>query len=172
MERTGGRVLLDGLVAGVLGYAAVALVFAVADLALGRALFTTPAAIGGVLFYGVRDPAAVLVSAGPVAAANGVHLLASVGLGMLAALVMAQTERHPQLFYLAFALVVMFFVASLMVLSAPSIFVRAAPPLIALVANLAGGLAAVGYLWRVHPRLRAEVDELAGAGERDAAVVH
>jgi hypothetical protein len=176
MERTGptaqsgGRVLLEGLVAGVLGYAVVALVFAVADLVSGRALFTTPAAIGGVLFYGVRDAASVVVSAGPVAAANGLHLLASLALGLAAALVFMETERHPQLFYLAFVLVVIFFVFTLLVLAVPSIVARAAPTAVVLLANMAGGLAVVGYLWLVHPALRSAADELAGADESDAGV--
>ena len=102
--------------------------------------------------------------------ANGVHLLASLALGLAAALVFMETERHPQLFYLAFVLVVLFFVFTLLVLAVPSIVARAAPAAVVLLANVAGGLAVVSYLWLVHPALRSEAEELAGAGERDPAV--
>ncbi len=161
------RIVFEGLVAGVLAYVAVALVFAGADLLLGRALFATPAAIGGVLFYGghaVAGPGAV--SAGPVAAANGVHILLSVVLGLVAALLVEETERHPQFFYATFAMVVFFLFASTAVLlGIPSAITRAAPWAVILVANVIGlGVAGI-YLWHAHPRLRAGVDALSGGEE-------
>ncbi len=165
------RIVFEGLVAGVLAYVAVAVVFAVADLLLGRALFATPAALGGILFYGAREPSA-LVSAGPVAAANGVHILLSVALGLVAALLVEETERHPQFFYATFAMVVFFLFASTAVLlGIPSAITRAAPWAVILVANVLGLAVAGVYLWRAHPGLRRRVDELAGGEEHISAQV-
>ncbi len=173
MERTGSRVVVEGVIAGLLGYLTVAVVIALADLALGRALFATPAAIGGALFYGARDLTGVVVSPGPVAAANGLHVLISLALGMLAALLVAEGEAHPQLLYLGFALVVMFvFATSTVLLAVPTVITRATPPAVAVVAGALGGLAAAAYLGRVHPRLRSALGELAGAGEPDPTPAH
>ncbi len=169
MSASRERILFEGLVAGLLAYLAVALVFAGADLLLGRAPFATPAAIGGILFYG---GAPALVSAGPVAAANGVHILLSIALGLVAALVVEETERHPQFFYVTFLLVVFFLIASTAVLlGIPSAITRAAPWAVILVANLVGLAVAGIYLWRAHPVLRRSLDELAGGEEHVAPQV-
>ncbi len=169
MSASRERILFEGLVAGLLAYVAVALVFAAADLLLGRALFATPAAIGGILFYG---GAAGLVSAGPVAAANGVHVLLSVALGLVAALLAEETERHPQFFYATFAMVVFFLFASTAVLlGIPSAITAAAPWAVILLANVVGLVVAGTYLWRAHPALRRKVDELGGDEEHLSAQV-
>jgi len=162
------RIVFEGLIAGLLAYLAVAVVFAGADLLLGRALFATPAMIGSVLFYGAREPTA-LVSAGPVAAANGLHLLLSVAVGLAAALVVEETERHPQFFYATFFVVVVFLFASTAVLlGVPSAVARAAPWTVTLIANFLGLVVGGLYLWRAHPRLRARLDSL-GGGEEEVA---
>ena len=165
------RVMFEGLVAGLLAYVVVALVFAGADLLLGRPLFATPAIIGNLLFFGSRE-AAPVVSAGPVAAANGVHLLLAVVLGLVAAALVEETERHPQFFYVTFLVVVLFLFASTAVLlGIPSALTKAAPWLVTLIANAAGLAVAGFYLWRAHPALRARVGELSG-GEEESAAVH
>ncbi len=159
------RIVFEGLVAGLLAYLAVALVFAGADVLLGRTLFATPAAIGGVLFVGA-GAGATPVSAGPVAAANGLHIVLSMAIGLVAALVVEQTERHPQFFYGTFVMVVFFLFASAAVLlGVPSAVTRAAPWLVTLLANFAGLLVAGLYLWRAHPALRRRVDALGGGEE-------
>ena len=164
------RVMFEGLVAGLLAYVVVAIVFAAADLLLGRPLFATPAIIGNLLFFGGRD-AAPVVSAGPVAAANGVHVLLAVVLGLLAALLVEETERHPQFFYVTFLVVVLFLFASTAVLlGMPSAVAKAAPWAVTLVANAAGLAVAGFYLWRSHPRLRSRLDELSGGEEEPEPV--
>ena len=163
------RIVFEGLVAGLLAYMAVALVFAGADLVLGRALFATPALIGSVLFYGAHGAGPGPVSAGPVAAANGVHVLLSVGIGLVAALVVEETERHPQFFYATFFMVVAFlFASTAILLGVPSAITRAAPWAVTLVANVVGLAVAGAYLWRAHPRLRARVSALSGGEEESA----
>ena len=167
MERARERVVLEGLVAGLLAYGVVAVVFAVADIVLGRGLFHTPAVIGNLLFYGGLDPTAS-VTAGPVAAANGVHIALSMLVGLAAALLVHETELHPQLFYISFLVVVFFLLASTAILlGIPSAITRAAPWAVTLVANLAGALVAGAYLWRAHPALRGALEDT-GAEKEEA----
>src|SRR5260370_34011477 len=54
------QVLREGFIAGLIGAAAGALWFLVVDLIAGRPLFT-PAMLGSAVFWGVRDPALVVV---------------------------------------------------------------------------------------------------------------
>lgn len=160
MERARERVVLEGLVAGVLAYAVVAIVFAAADLLMGRGLFHTPAVIGSLLFYGGADRVTIAVAPGPVAAANGVHVALSMIVGLAAALLVHETELHPQIFYITFLVVVLFLLASTAaLLGVPSAITRAAPWTVTLVANLAGALVAAVYLWRAHPHLRDRVED-------------
>ncbi len=170
------RIVFEGVVAGLLAYGVVAVIFAAADILLGRPLFATPSVIGSLLFFGAHgspagsiDPA-VLIRPGPVAAANGVHILLSLALGLVAALLVEETERHPQFFYVTFLVVVLFLFASTAVLlGVPSAVTRAAPWAVTLLANAAGLAVAGLYLWRAHPRLRARVDALAGSEEEPEA---
>lgn len=164
------RVALQGLVAGLLAYITVALVFAAADLLTGRGLFHTPAVVGGLLFFGASDAASVAIGAGPVIAANGLHIVLAMTIGLLAAIIVEETERHPRLFYISFLAVVLFLLASSAILiGIPSALAGAAPWTVTLVANLAGALVAGVYLWRAHPALRSmldadDADEAAGPG--------
>ena len=54
-------VLRDGVIAGLIGAAAVALWFLVFDIARGRPLLT-PALLGGAVFQGITDPGAIEIS--------------------------------------------------------------------------------------------------------------
>jgi hypothetical protein len=89
------RVLAGGLFAGLIGYAAVVVLFAVINLAAGRSPFHTPAVFGAALFYGLDDPSSLRITAGPVLAYNMVHILAFAALGLLGSWLAAQAERHP-----------------------------------------------------------------------------
>ncbi len=60
------RTLSQGLIAGVIGFATVASVFAVANIAGGRSPFYSANVLGSVLFYDVMEPASMPVTAPPV----------------------------------------------------------------------------------------------------------
>jgi hypothetical protein len=90
-------VLREGVTAGLIGAATVALWFLIHDAWRGHALFT-PALLGTAIFYGVSSPAGVPVAAGPVIGYTIVHTLAFVGFGIAAACVMAASEREPPIF--------------------------------------------------------------------------
>jgi hypothetical protein len=157
-ERT--HVLSQGLVAGVIGYAAVALFFLVADLMIGRPAFYTPALLGGALFYGLGDPAQTVVWPGPVLAFNGVHLVLFLALGLIAGWLAEISERGPQLWYVGLVLfiLVLFHIQGLVLVLTDRVRTALSPWLV-LAAGLSAAVAMGAYLVRVHPRLRAELGQ-------------
>ncbi|MBE0592481.1 MAG: hypothetical protein IH616_08785 [Gemmatimonadales bacterium] len=154
--RTETKLMLrGGLFAGLLGYGTVVVVFAVVNLLGGRSPFYTPAMLGSAMFYGLRDPATLVVAPGPVLAYNMVHVLAFLVLGMLAAWLVTVSERYPVARYLA--LFVLVFVgghvyAGLLIFAEP--LLRGSAWLVIAVASVASAAAMGWYLLRLHPLLR------------------
>jgi len=153
--------LRSGLFAGLIGYGTVVVLVAVFNLLEGRSAFYTPAMFGSVLFYGLRDPAALVVRVGPVLAYNMVHVLAFLALGLLAAWLVSLAERYPIARY--GAMFVLLFVAA-HVYAALLLF---ADPLLRSgawwqigVASAAAAVTMGWYLLRVHPLLRAGLREV------------
>ena len=95
-------ILREGVVAGLIGAAVVALWFLVFDIARGRP-FLTPGLLGAAVFRGVTNPAGVEPTFGNVLGYTIVHGLAFVAFGVVAASLMAVSEREPALF-LAFVI--------------------------------------------------------------------
>ena len=83
--------LTQGLIGGLIGYAAVAVFFVLVNLIGGRSPFHTAAALGSTLFYGLQDAANLVIEPGPVIAYNGLHLILSI----LAATVAAPLDALP-----------------------------------------------------------------------------
>lgn len=100
MNPVRGRVLADGLVAGFLAYVVVVLFISAVDVVSGRSPLYTASLLGEVLLGGALapgegiDPAAVI-------SYNGVHLVAFLIVGFVAAWLEHETELHPALWYLA-----------------------------------------------------------------------
>jgi len=130
------RILREGFIAGLIGAAAVALWFLIVDVIAGRPFFT-PAMLGSAVFWGVHDPAQVVIA------------------GTVAAALAAEVEVAPPTLYLivvSFAVFEFGFYIMLAVL---------AQPLLGALAwwNVAIGnaIAAYGmgyYLWREHPKIK------------------
>jgi hypothetical protein len=131
---------------------------AIADVVGGQPLFFTPALLGSYLFYGVRDPVALTVWAGPVLAYNGAHLLIFLAFGIFMAGLAALADRGAQLWYVAVSI---FLIIVPHVLGVPLLFapiVRSAISLpVIIAATTMAAIVMAGYLWRAHPRLRADV---------------
>ncbi|MEN8375651.1 MAG: hypothetical protein ABFS34_09405 [Gemmatimonadota bacterium] len=106
MRSKPGRILREGLIGGVVAYAAVVLVFAVLNAVQGRSIFHTAAAMGAVFFYGADASSRFVVEAGPVLAYNGVHLLGSIAVATVAAFQVFETERHVSFWYFPFTVLV------------------------------------------------------------------
>lgn len=96
MERGQRSVLREGIVAGLLGAIVVALWFLITDTVAGRPL-ETPAFLGHALFHGLRAPLPAEPAPGPILGYTIVHGLAFVAFGIVAAAVIAASEREPAL---------------------------------------------------------------------------
>jgi len=151
-----GRIAREGLVAGLLGAAAVAGWFLVVDTVSGQPFFT-PALLGQALL-GLGDPSTVDVSFPTVVSYTMVHVLAFVVVGIVSALLAFQVERVPATLFV----VVVFFAA--FEFGFYIIVATMGQPLLGALAwtNVAIGNAiaafAMGFfLWKAHPRLREEL---------------
>src|SRR5437879_13467561 len=97
MKGTERSVLREGIVAGVIGAVVVAVWFLVVDTLRGHPL-ETPMFLGAALFFGLKTPLIVAaISLMPGLSYTVVHGLAFVAFGIIAAAVMAATEREPSL---------------------------------------------------------------------------
>jgi hypothetical protein len=163
MKPSSERLLLEGLTAGLIGYGAVAGFFLVADPLAGRPLFHTPALLGAALFFGLQDPAALVVRPAPVAAYNGLHCLVFLGLGLLAAWLARLAERAPVGWLLGlnlFLVVLAHLFVAFLIVTEP---VRAALPVAsAALATLLAVVLMSFFLLAVHPPLRQQFSATAG----------
>lgn len=154
------RLVVDGLAAGLLGYAVVVAFFVILNLAAGRSPFHTAALLGEAVFTGLRDPAAVTLAPGPILAFNGVHLAAYMLFGFFGAWLIHETELHPQLWYLALFL---FIAATLLGYAAVLALIAAVGGLIApwsvVAASLLSAAAMAGYLAASHRSLLDRLEE-------------
>ena len=146
-------VLREGVMAGLIGAAIVALWFLLYDAWRGRPLFT-PALLGTAVFYGVSTPGSVQIAPGPVIGYTILHVLAFVGIGIVAACMMVASEREPAVFVAfvtLFGIFEVFFFVILRTLSHETL--GALGWWAVLAANF---LASIGMLWflvRGHPEL-------------------
>jgi hypothetical protein len=92
------RIAREGLVAGLLGAAAVAVWFLIYDAAAGVPL-RTPALLGAALLHGLRDPAALVITMPLVLEYTFIHGLAFVLFGWAAAGMLALADRDPRLLF-------------------------------------------------------------------------
>ena len=159
-ERT-KLILAGGLVSGLIGYGTVVVVVGALNLLVGRSLFHTAAMFGSALFYGLQDPAELVIEPGPILAYNMVHVLTFIAIGMLASWLVSLAEKYPAMQY--FVLVVLIFVA-FHVFGALLLF---AEPLLGTGAWLTVGLAGIAaavlmgwYLLKTHPLLRKELRDI------------
>jgi hypothetical protein len=159
-EARGQRLLREGLVAGVLGYATVVVYFVALNLIQGRSPFYTAALLGSNLFYGLESPADLTITAGPVIAYNGVHLLGFVVVGGIMAWLAGLAERIPQGWYLVSLLFLLVLAHGF---GLPLWFdepIRNELPLWHVVVATSIAAVVMGlYLLSAHPRLRASMSE-------------
>ncbi|MDX1674576.1 MAG: hypothetical protein R3314_07280 [Longimicrobiales bacterium] len=154
------RLVVDGLAAGLLGYAVVVVFFVVLNLMVGRSPFHTAALFGEAIFTGLRDPAALTLAPGPILAFNGVHMAAYLVFGFFGAWLVHETELHPQLWYLAlflFIAVTLFGYAAVLAMNALVGSLVAAWSVVA--ASLLSAVAMAVYLTVSHRSLLERVDE-------------
>ncbi|HET9439295.1 MAG TPA: hypothetical protein VFO52_03955 [Longimicrobiales bacterium] len=151
----------DGAISGFIGYLLLSIYFAVVNLAVGKPAWHTLEALGNALF-GTGSP-------GPLIAYNGLHLAIFLVLGVAAAFLILEIERHPAFWYALFFV----FVAGVMVgyillitIAGPIAGVR---PVSMVVGNAIAATGMGSYLFWRHPALTRIVhDEV----ERDDLEYH
>ncbi|OGF21705.1 MAG: hypothetical protein A2V63_12875 [Candidatus Eisenbacteria bacterium RBG_19FT_COMBO_70_11] len=158
MRQEHSHALYQGLVAGVIGYAVVALFFMVVNLVAGRPALFTADVLGLALFYGVADAGARAIEPGPVLAYNGAHLLVFLLLGLAASWLVFLSERGPQFWYIGlviFIFILFHMFGAFLLVTEP---IRAAISSWSILgASLAADLAMAAYFLATHPQLRAEL---------------
>lgn len=161
MGKRNKGVWATGFVAGIIGYFAVALVFAIINLVMGRSPFYTAALLGSSLFYGLTDPAALEIAVGPVAAFNAAHLVAFLSAGLITSWLFVLGERIPVVQYVAFAGLVL--VGLNIYVGVAVVAWRVMGDAAWWQVGFAGSVAAIAmlvYLLRAHPVLAREMRDL------------
>lgn len=149
----------EGLITGFVGYGTVVLFFALLNVFSGEGIFHTPEVLGSALFFSgqVGSPPS---GPAPIIAYNGIHVLISLIIGLGAAWLVFQTERHRPLWFVVFFIFLAGFVFGVVIVGvmAAEVSELISWPVIVL-ANLLAGITAGGYLWRRHRRLWIELGE-------------
>jgi hypothetical protein len=147
----------EGMLAGILGAAAVAVWFLLLDVLSGRP-FWTPTVLGTALFRrgaGLDAADALPVSFEMVLMFTWVHGMVFAGLGGVAARLLGYVERHPSAGFGVLLLFVIFqfgFIAVATVFFQPVLRVLSAWSI--LMANLLAAAVMTAFLWRRHPSLQ------------------
>jgi len=147
----------EGLVAGLLGAAAIAVWFLILDAVAGRPL-QTPTILGTAIFrggQGLASPETVPVSFEMVVLYTWVHALVFWVLGGIAARLLAVADSQPNAGFGVLLLFVVFefgFLVVTLLFAEPILRALTWPAI--LVGNLLAALAMGAYFWRRHPTLQ------------------
>jgi hypothetical protein len=147
-------VLSDGLYAGIIGAAVVALWFLALDAIAGRP-FHTPTMLGTWLIRGYEFLATATVDPAMVAAYTAIHVVSFVFVGTLASYLFALFERHPAA-GIGLVFLFTFFEVGFFVFSAAlggDLLGRLGPWAVG-IGNLLAAAGMATYLWLRHPALK------------------
>ena len=153
--RDTARLYQEGMIAGVIGAAAVALWFLLLDTAAGHPLYT-PTVLGTAIFRhsALASPETISVSLEMVGMFTWIHVLVFAALGGAVSRLIAMAERNPSWGFGLLLLFVVFefgFIAAASLLAAPVLRVIPWPSVLG--ANLLAAAAMTAYFWRRHPHL-------------------
>jgi hypothetical protein len=156
VERAEG-VSQEGLIAGVLGAAVIAVWFLIIDTVAGRPLHT-PTILGTAIFRGgagLASPETVPVSLEMVVLYTWVHALVFCVIGGVAARLLAVAERQPNAGFGILLVFVVFefgFLVVTLLFAEPVLHVLTWPAILG--GNLLAALAMGAFFWRRHPTLQ------------------
>jgi len=153
------RVVREGVWAGLIGGGSVAVWFLLYDLTLGQP-FRTPALLGAAIFNGLRDPSQLQISAAVVVSYTVVHFAAFILFGLLAAFLLAASEREPLLLlgvFVLFACFEVFFVGFATLVALSLVEALGWWPIVA--GNILAATAMVGFFLSRHRALRGRMVE-------------
>ena len=153
------RTFRDGLTVGLIAYAAVALFYSAFDLLAARGTLFTLDMLGKAMFRGVRDPSVLQfpdqLDVSSIFWYNGLHLVASLAIGLIVVSLVAYGERHRSRLALVMLMIVAGGVVTVLAIGAMTQDMRPVLPWWSItVANVLASLLAGAYLLRKHPILR------------------
>jgi hypothetical protein len=146
----------EGIVAGLIGAATVAIWFLIIDAINGRPLYT-PTVLGTALFRGgegLASPETLAINLEMVLMFTWVHGLVFIVIGGIASRLLGYAEHNPNIGFGILLLFVVFefgFVAVNMAFA--DAVLRALTWQAVLIGNLLAAAAMAGYFWRRHPQL-------------------
>jgi hypothetical protein len=144
------RLAIEGMIAGTIGAAVVAVWFLMYDMAHGRP-FATPALLGAVLFQGLRDIGSLRITPTLVLEYSVVHWATFVLVGCMAAVLLAAADRNPGLVPGLFVLFCCFEVAALGLIAVLGEWLfEALPQWSIVIGNLLAAAAMLGVFFRRH----------------------
>jgi hypothetical protein len=160
------RTIRDGLVVGLIAYAAVALFYSAFDFLAARGTLYTVDLLGRALFRGLRDPSILMFSLDRDSTAiflyNAFHLGMSLGIGLVVTSLIDHAEEHPSH---ALLVVIMIIAGGVLTVFGVAYLTesmrRVLPWWSIIVANVLAALLAASYLGRRHPGLWQRLSPLA-----------
>lgn len=155
---TGNRWVRDGVIVGLIAYAAVAVFYSAFDLLASRGTLFTVNVLGQALFRGLRDPSVLQF---PMAADmtavfwyNTVHLVLSLAIGLVVVALVEFAEREPARAGLMTGAIATGFAVTVAVVGRLTEPMRAVLPWWSIVvANTAATVCAAAYLLQQRPGL-------------------
>lgn len=148
----------DGLVVGLIGYAAVALFYTGFDVLAARDPLFTVDLLGKAVFKGLRDPGVLLfplpLDGAAIFLYNAFHLVMALAIGLVVTALAAEVERHPNRTPLVLFTLVGGFIVTIAIVGLLTTPMRPVLPWWSIaVANALAVLVAGAYLVRQRPLL-------------------
>lgn len=150
------RIVREGIILGLIGFAAVALFYAMFDFLAARGFLFTVNLLGETMFFGLRDPAVlqlpITVNYVAVMLYTAMHFVLAVGIGMVVSWLISQLEGPPAQVRLAALLIVAGFLVTVFAIGMASNPIKTLLPWWSVVlANALAVIVAGVYVLRGHP---------------------
>lgn len=155
-DSTGTSVAVEGIIAGMIGAAIIAIWFLILDIFKGRPLYT-PTVLGTALFgrgEGLSSLESISVSWEMTLMFTWVHGMVFAVIGGFASYLIGLAEKNPNLgfgFLLLFVVLEFGFIGAAFLFAEPILHALAWP--MVLIGNLLAAAGMAGYLWLRHPNL-------------------
>ena len=162
----------EGMMAGVLGAAVVAIFYLVFDVVVRGAALLTPSILGQVLVLGQRNPDLTSINGTAILLYTVVHVVAFVVFGYLLTALALRSEKSDLARYAVVQLLIVFELFFYGLLAVAASTTRGAFPFWSvLTANSLAAIAMGTWLWKRHPKVRAAISRAPlGSAEEDSRV--
>lgn len=152
------RIVREGIIVGLIGFAAVALFYVVFDFLAARGFLFTVNLLGNAVFFGLRDPgvlqAPIAINLGAVLMYTALHLATALAIGLLVSWLASYLEGSPSEARLATLLIAAGFFVTIFGIGMLSSPIKALLPWWSVVlANALAVVVAGTWLWGRHPGL-------------------